>query len=78
VSAFVKQAGRLIDTAYWFASSLIKLFYKELSTFYYFTLLHHVNYVQKLRIYFYAILFMSSLVMVPCGLKHVATVSVIL
>jgi len=47
VSTFVKQVGHLTDTAYWVANTLTKLFYKELSTFYYFTLLHHVNYVQK-------------------------------
>ena len=47
MSSFVKQTGHLTVIAYWVASSLTQLFYKELSTFYYLTPLHHVNYVQK-------------------------------
>jgi hypothetical protein len=46
----------------------IQLFYKELFTRYYLTLLHYVNYVYKELNKFYAILFhISSLMMIPCG-----------
>jgi hypothetical protein len=74
---YVKYVRCLSDTVYQDSSSIIQLFHKELSTFYCFTLLQHVNYVKKLLIYFYAIFDTCSPMMIPCGLKHVAILSVI-
>jgi len=47
VSTFCKQASCLGDNAYQDSSSHTQLFYKELSTFYFLTVLRHVNCVWK-------------------------------
>lgn len=52
--------------------------YKEVSTFYYLTLLHHVNYVQKQLFHFMQQYFISSQMTIPCGLKHVRIFEVII
>jgi hypothetical protein len=58
-------------------SIFLQLFYKEISTFY-LTPLHHVNCVQKWVILFYAVLlWFDSLMMAPCGPKHVEKFSMI-
>jgi len=58
---------------------LQQLFYKEMSMFYYLTILHQVSYVQKELILCYAILFdIGSLTMISWGSKHVGILTLIL
>jgi len=72
VQTFVKYVGCIQDTVYGDPAHLYNKSTKKCLYFKYFTLFHHVSCVQKRPISFYVLLLLlGSLLMVPCGSKHV-------
>jgi hypothetical protein len=76
---FVKYVGWLQDAVYQDPSYLYNCSENKCVLYNHLTILHHVSYIQKWLILFYAVVCrFYSLLMVRCGSKHVGILNMIL